>query len=260
MVAQEFEPKDFKDYQRKLIDHPLERTIEAYRRKQVLESIFAQSGDGFANALEVGIGLKGVLSEVLIRKTATVVEPISDFVIQDRLRKYSCPVVYVESTLEDYLADENSQEENYFDLIVLSSVLHELQDPEYALKGLRRLLAAGGVIVVVVPNKYSIHRLLGLALGMTKSLGEKTSTELRMGQRGAYSLDTLEQELSKAGFTTTQARTFFPKFLSSAQIQSSLDAAKLSEDFLDLSFQHSEAFEPYGSEILMVATKAQEFE
>ena len=68
-----------------------------------------------------------------------------------------------------------------YDHVVATNVLHELDDPRALLERARRWLAPGGLLHVSLQNPDSIHRLVGLELGLI----DRTETISELGRRYA---------------------------------------------------------------------------
>jgi trans-aconitate methyltransferase len=126
-----------------------------------------------------------------------------------------------------------------FDTIVASHVLEHLVDPVAVLSRAREWLAPGGRLIVVVPNAASLHRQLGVKLGLLPATDALNEQDLEIGHRRVYGRETLEGDLSAAGFDVTARGGVFLKLLSNVQMQEFDDAVvegfyELGKDFPDL--------------------------
>src|SRR5215210_208851 len=126
-----------------------------------------------------------------------------------------------------------------FDTIVASHVLEHLVDPVAVLSRAREWLAPGGRLIVVVPNADSLHRQLGVKLGLLPATDALNEQDLEIGHRRVYRRETLEADLSAAGFDVTARGGVFLKLLSNVQMQEFDDAVvegfyELGKDFPDL--------------------------
>jgi hypothetical protein len=111
-----------------------------------------------------------------------------------------------------------------------------------------------GVLVVVVPNAWSIHRFVGIKKGIISDLDDYSQTQIRMQQyQKVFNPDTLKELVEKSGFEVLTSVTFFPKVLSHDQMASRYEDGEIGDDFLEQMDQLSEILNPVGSEILLTA-------
>jgi hypothetical protein len=68
-------------------------------------------------------------------------------------------------------------------------------------------------MVVVVPNKESLHRRLAKAMGLIEDLGELSPRDKLVGHKKVYSLKELEQDFIEAGYEVVTKKGFFIKLL-----------------------------------------------
>jgi 2-polyprenyl-3-methyl-5-hydroxy-6-metoxy-1,4-benzoquinol methylase len=94
---------------------------------------------------------------------------------------------------------EEFQPEDPYDAIVCSHVLEHVIDPVDLLRRMKSWLAPGGVIYVCVPNAYSVHRMLGLAMGLIPDLYQLSERDHLVGHRRVYDRDSLARDIESAG-------------------------------------------------------------
>lgn len=93
----------------------------------------------------------------------TIVEPVKEFlenakkVLHGRKK-----ITYVYGYFKDKI-DEISQ--SAYDLIIVSGLLHEVDDPERLLNAVRAVSTTQTVVHINVPNACSIHRILAYEAG-----------------------------------------------------------------------------------------------
>src|SRR5206468_644522 len=78
-----------------------------------------------------------------------------------------------------------------FETAVLGHVLEHVADPVTILRATRDLLGPHGVAIVTVPNADSIHRQIGVAMGMLASTTELNEADHRIGHRRVYTREAL---------------------------------------------------------------------
>jgi SAM-dependent methyltransferase len=142
-----------------------------------------------------------------------------------------------------------------FDLVILSSVLHELLNPLQELSKIKSLLKSNGLLFIVTPNNQSIHRLLGVFLGILDNTSSLTSTEIKMQQYNNFSVSSLGDLLNELNFTIDLGITSFLKPHTHAQMQAWVDEGVLTKTKLESLYELSGIFEPYNSEIFVLARK-----
>src|SRR5262249_37273902 len=124
-------------------------------------------------ALEVGCGeghVTRALSTAVDR--LVVVEAATDYA--ETVRRIGVRnVEVVNSLFEEFDTRER------FDTIVLSHVLEHVTDPVALLRRCAELLEARGVVLVAVPNAGSVHRRIGVEMGMLTVVAELSEADVR---------------------------------------------------------------------------------
>ena len=98
-----------------------------------------------------------------------------------------------------------------YDLLLALHVLDHVDDPIESLTLLAEWLNESGTIVVLVPNKNSIHRILAKGMGLIKNLDDLSARDLQVGHRRVYDLESLKRDVSNAGFKVEAQSVFFLK-------------------------------------------------
>ena len=193
-----------------LPDMHIERICQEYEITWLLENI-SNSG---RKVLDLGYG-DGVNFEPLARSCElTLVEGSEELAKKARLRSAELGLnVDVHcSMFEDFKADEN------FDVILASHILEHVDKPVELLTHLGRLLRPGGLLIGLVPNAESLHRRLGVAMGLSKQLDDLSERDYLVGHQRVYDLLMLTSDLLQGGFAITNHRGFFAKLLANHQM------------------------------------------
>jgi len=111
-----------------------------------------------------------------------------------------------------------------FDDLVLASALEHLPDPIALLPRMREWVEPGGRLHVVVPNAQSLHRLVGVHMGMLDHPTSFTDRDRMLDHRRVYDADLLRSHLRQTGWSVEQLRGIFLKPLSNAQMQTFSEA------------------------------------
>lgn len=106
-----------------------------------------------------------------------------------------------------------------FDAAVLGHVLEHVAEPVAVLEAARDLLEPGGVAIVTVPNAGSIHREIGVAMGILAKTTELNDDDRRIGHRRVYTRDELVEDVEASGLETQHVGGVYLQPLSNGQIE-----------------------------------------
>jgi SAM-dependent methyltransferase len=117
----------------------------------------------------------------------------------------------------------NSLFENYmpaqpFDKLLALHVFEHVDDPVGLGRHLRNWLKKDGEIIVVVPNKESLHRRLAVLMGLIPEPGALSPRDHLVGHKRVYDLSALEIDLQESGFEIYERKGFFLKTLSNSMM------------------------------------------
>src|SRR4051812_11360306 len=196
-----------------------ETILVRVRRGQVLDFLRRHPG---ARVLEVGCGLEPLFLFWNAFEAMTIVEPSAEFIAAARERAAGDPRIelrhaYLEDVAED-LGDAKP------DVIIVSSLLHEVPDPERLLASLRAVCSPGTIVHINVPNVRSFHRLLALEMGLIDDLFEQSEIEKRFHRHTRFDREKLHALLRGAGFDVLESGTYFVKPFTHAQMEALLSS------------------------------------
>lgn len=106
-----------------------------------------------------------------------------------------------------------------FDTIILAHILEHVDDPQAVLHKTKRYLAPGGVLIVDVPNGDSLHRQIGVKMGLLSERTELNDIDLSIGHQRVYSFSSFRKEMLKTGFESILFGGMFLKILSNQQTE-----------------------------------------
>jgi SAM-dependent methyltransferase len=207
-------PRDLTAYAVDYADSPFEDVQSAVRRRLVLERVAVRAP---STLLEVGCGLVPLAMHLPSTVSSTVVEPAPAFAAAARSACRERDAV-VETTLESAVSDGLLGTPPSFDVVVLSSLLHEVDDPAALLAAVRACCGPTTTVHVNVPHRGSLHRLLGRAAGLTTDLSEPSARQVALQQREFYGGEDLHHELEAAGFTVVSSGGILLKPFSAPQM------------------------------------------
>ena len=108
---------------------------------------------------------------------------------------------------------ETFKPEKRYDCILALHVLEHVDGPVKLLKQMRTWLADSGSIVIIVPNKNSLHRQLAVNMGLQKELDDFSARDVAVGHQRVYCHDSLQHDVEAAGFKVLDKTGFFLKTL-----------------------------------------------
>jgi 2-polyprenyl-3-methyl-5-hydroxy-6-metoxy-1,4-benzoquinol methylase len=156
--------------------------------------------------VELGLGEGITLSRLAPRAAHyTVIDGAKSLVELTRLK-------YPEVNLVHAMFEEH-QPETPCDKLLALHVLEHVDNPVALTRQLRGWLKPDGELVVIVPNRDSLHRQLAVIMGLQPTLDTLSVRDHLVGHRRVYDLELLEQHLREAGFEPFERRGFFLKTL-----------------------------------------------
>jgi 2-polyprenyl-3-methyl-5-hydroxy-6-metoxy-1,4-benzoquinol methylase len=128
------------------------------------------------------------------------------------IRELHSQAKVVHTYFEEYVTTDK------YDVIIASHVLEHIKDPKKVLNLCKTWLSDDGEIIVIVPNRESLHRRLGVVMGLQQELDDLSPRDKAVGHLRVYSLQSLTKEIEETGFKVLEKRGFFTKALSNAQM------------------------------------------
>ncbi|MFK8137250.1 MAG: class I SAM-dependent methyltransferase [Bdellovibrionales bacterium] len=235
--------RDFNSYSTEYKNLDFENKQVLYRKKfelELIEKIQAKK------ILEIGCGLLPIYKFLEDFDRIEIIEPCKEFfeaIENDKERPGNIRVF--SQTLEE--VDKNKISAP--DLVLVSSVLHEVEEPRFFLEKLRNLLPSGTKILINVPNAESLHRKLAKSMGLIGKTSELSITNQKMQQFRVYDEASLVKELSAAGFKTLNTETIFVKPFTHKQMEQMLKFKIIDESVLDGLYDLAKQLTGIGSEI-----------
>jgi trans-aconitate methyltransferase len=119
---------------------------------------------------------------------------------------------YHHSLWEDFVPDGR-----YSDVIAFNALEH-VEDPVGLLRSAGAWLEPGGRIHVAVPNALSLHRLIGVEMGLQPDPVSLTEADRAQGHHRNYTIDALLADLCAAGLHVLHWEGVFLKLLPNRQM------------------------------------------
>ena len=131
--------------------NPTRRWLHCSRRDWI-NSRIQEAGRPTQRALEVGPGAGGYLQVLADNADAVVAADIEETYLQ-QARKLAATNPKLSCVKDDITRTQLPEES--FDLLLCTEVIEHIADSEAALRGLHRLLAVGGTLILSTPQRYS---------------------------------------------------------------------------------------------------------
>ena len=223
-----------------------------YRRKLVLRQIAKYP---HRRILEIGCGMEPLFLFWDIEEQFekfTVIEP--DEIFYDNALRLSRTVDNVEC-INDYFAPSKKLKDEKYDIIIVSSLLHEIENEDNFLLGIREIASENTIVHINTPNANSFHRILAKEMNLISDTHcmSKRNTELQ--QSRVYDLNMLRQTAERNQFTVVDSGSYFIKPFTHEQMYSLIQKEIITEAVLDGLFEMSRELPGCGSEIYVDVKK-----
>lgn len=193
--------------------------IEIQLRLGFLATRMEENLAGIASprVLEIGIGT-GDCTELLATKfTEFAALDIDAQVCQrvaERLRAAGLPMPKMICA-----AAEEHCFEGRFHAIVLQNILEHIDDPVAMLQSLRQVLEPNGRLYINVPLAHSLHRLMGVELGMIDRADALAESDIRYGHRRVYTPALMLEHIEGAKLRVAYEMPYYLKPFSTAMLE-----------------------------------------
>lgn len=246
--------RDIQDYETKYQEEPCEKYQVKYRREKILELMPSCKHQ---TILEIGCGMEPLFEFIKDYKQMVIVEPADIFILnaERKAKESGDNVVCMQGFFEEKIDQIKELCDNY-DFIVLSSLLHEVEEPERLLKAIYHVCSDETIVHINVPNANSLHRLLAKEMGLIQDVHELSDLQKTMQRNSVFDLDSLCEIVKKCGFEVLQKGTYFPKLLSAGQMEKMLQQGIVKEDIFDGLNKMIKYVPEFGSEIFVQVKKS----
>jgi 2-polyprenyl-3-methyl-5-hydroxy-6-metoxy-1,4-benzoquinol methylase len=111
-----------------------------------------------------------------------------------------------------------------YDAVLALHVLEHVDNPVELLSRVAQWVRPGGMLLLVVPNRSSIHRRVAFKMGLIAALDELSPRDHLVGHQRVYDLATLEQDAKTAGLEPESRFGSFLKVLPNSMMLDYSDA------------------------------------
>lgn len=135
-----------------------------------------------------------------------------------------------------------------FDTVVLGHVLEHVENPQTLLQSVRRWLAPAGRVLAATPNGDSLHRQIGVEMGLLNRRTDLNDSDRSIGHRRVFTPRSLKALFQSAGYTIEHSGGYFLKVLSNSQLERACD-----DGAVDAMMKLGESYPEVAAEIYVVA-------
>lgn len=198
----------------------LSRRLTSFYSLKFMDEYLPQCG----SAVQMGYG-DGYIAEALKDRfsSLTIVEGSEDLVHQAKSAGFNI----VHSLFEDYIP------KTPYDILLGNHILEHVENPVNILRKSKQWLHANSVAVFTVPNARSLHRRIGVSMGLQERITDLNNNDLGVGHRRVYTKEQLEIDILQADYTILHSRGYCLKVVSHSQM------ADWSKDLVDACFNVS---------------------
>lgn len=243
--------RNLEDYFKNYSNHPFENYQIQYRKRKVLERLKLYNPK---NILEVGCGHSSQIFKEKNFKYLKILEPSFDFYRQNLTEITNSNLQNV-SIENKYFENFENTLEIKFDLILISSLLHEITDLEQFFLKLEKLMNENTVTHINVPNANSLHRLLAQNMGIINSTKDYSQNNIRLQTKNIFDRESLTELVKKYNFKIIDEGSYFIKPFTHSQMQKIIDAGIINAEILDGFYNLLDQYN-FGSEIFIEFKKA----
>ena len=239
--------RDLHNYSNEYINQPFEAYQVEYRKRLVLDII---KKNNHKTILEVGCAVNPLFEFFTDFEWLTILEPSKLFYDKtvDDIAKQNLgdKVEIFNNFFEDAIETVDCRS---YDLIIISALIHEINDLKSFFTRLKELVKTGTVVHIDVPNGNSLHRLLAVEMGLIKSQMELSDFNIQFQQNRVFDLITLEKLVTDYDFSVIEKGSYFLKPFTHIQMQKMIDNNIIDTKVLDGFYNLIKYFPDFGSEI-----------
>ncbi|HXC04336.1 MAG TPA: class I SAM-dependent methyltransferase [Bacteroidia bacterium] len=182
-----------------------DQKVNAFRSRTILEYTTGPK------VLELGCA-DGLVTELLCRhfKGVVAVDASEELLAKARVR--APEATYHQALFEQF------EPGTTFDTVILGHVLEHVQDPIAILQIIQKWVAPKGKLIITVPNGNSVHRRIGVEMGMLKYPTELNEDDIRIGHRRVFTVETLRTAVLSSGLNILKEEGILLKPLSNRQM------------------------------------------
>lgn len=219
-----------------------------YRRKMIFEQFSKYNP---CKILEIGCGLEPLFFfDQDSRHEYTIVEPSNQFCENavKLLSKTTNRKIRILNGFFEQQSIQNQLDKDY-DMIIISALLHEIEKPLILLDAAKQHCSSHTILHINVPNAYSMHRMLGVAMGVIEENHDMSNLNILAQQNTVFDRESLNKIVTDSGFKIIDDGSIFVKPFSHAQMLQMYKSNIIDDSVLDGLNTLGQMMPEYASEI-----------
>ena len=170
----------------------------------------------FDSTIFMGLGEGSLLELIGPRFTESCVVEASDVLIEQAKNRFAGMrgLRLINSFFENYKLNP----ENKVSCVLGNHVLEHLDDPVKVLNKSRGWLKSDGISIFTVPNATSLHRRIGIEMGVLQKSNQLSQQDKAVGHQRVYDKLSLRADVIAGGYKVVEEGGFNLKLVSQAQM------------------------------------------
>ena len=242
--------RDIDLYTKSYLNSDFEVYQVQYRRKKVIECIKKYSP---SSVLEIGCGMNPLFRDDRLGGIKfTVIEPSIEFYKNAVMLNADCRNTIINDFFD--INYSNKYAGGGYDMIICSSLLHEVDSPKEILNAIRSISLKNTICHINVPNAMSFHRLLAKESNLISDLHEMSGNNIALQQSRVFDMNSLSELVETSGFKIVDKGSFFLKPFTHRQMMEMLKNNVIDTNILNGLDRMTKYFPEFGSEIYVNIT------
>ena len=225
-------------------DEGFEKYQVLYRRRMLMD-LFKEYHH--KNVLEIGCGMEPLFSFLYMTdiEQYVVIEPVKHFCELASGANNHEKVKIINDYMENYVNEENIE----YDLIICSSLLHEVNSQDALLEQIKKFCSEKTIVHINVPNANSFHRLLAKEMHLIEDVHDFSQRDNLRQHTKVFDLEQLELALNRSGFEAIKKGSYFVKPFTHDQMMACMNESIITDQMLDGLNAMTKYMPEYGSDI-----------
>lgn len=233
-------------YTQDYLKHEFESVMVHYRKRKILEFFEIYKPK---NILEIGCGLQSIFDFYHDYNKFVVIEPSVTFYKSVMSSEYfNSKITLINDFFENIAFKLNDID---FDLILCSSLLHEVDEPFKLLESIKKICKSRTILHINVPNAQSFHLLWAYKSGLISRLNVLTETASKLQQFTSFDLDRLCDYCASLDFVIIDKGSYFIKPFNHKKMSKCLEDTIIDDQLLDGLYTLTDYFPNNGAEIFV---------
>ncbi len=230
-MSKVFDPEKERKFLNDLVkDYTDTHPYSEIKKEIIVNMMLARMRSKDATGLQLGCA-NGYETELLAShlRALQVVDGSSVFIERLKGQDHPSNITFQLALFEDL---DRTNAGRTFDHVACNYVLEHVHDTVPVLKNIRSLMHEKSTLFITVPNSNALSRRLALKMGLLNSLEGLTENDLRHGHRRTYTLASLVDEVTGAGFEVMERAGVIFKILADFQLNRALKDGFLTKEHI----------------------------